>query len=222
MFRTILHFGRFSISFLCPRHIFCSFVLRLPLDYWLDAGRNFVLRFTEDKMVYRRLFSLYISTLQLLISLHYFSFQLLLAGCWCYAMLCHSMLCRVLFCVCVCVCCGCSLVSLLCYYRFDRKKHSLFCVFLIFRSYPFCLFVVMIPLYIFTHSFVLTLTLRRIPTLVRSVFEQLVVWIRYIMFCLPSLMMFAIYIKIHFLDFFAFSHCRTLIYGKRRECASLV
>lgn len=52
-------------------------------------------------------------------------------------------------------------------------------------------------------------------------FEQLVVWIRYIMFCLPSLMMFAIYIKIQFLDFFTISPQSNAHFQRKREYASL-
>lgn len=49
-------------------------------------------------------------------------------------------------------------------------------------------------------------------------FEQLVVRIRYIMFCLPSLMMFAIYIKIQFLDFFVFFPAAKAIFNKKGMC----
>lgn len=114
-------------------------------------------------MLYRRL--LYISTLRLLISLHYFLLQ-----------------CVMLF----FFFCGCSLVSLPCYYRLieEKKKHSLFCVswfFSVFHSYPFCV--------------LLSWMLRTFDA------RGLTVWIRYIMFCLPSLMMFAIYIKIQSLNY---------------------
>lgn len=72
--------------------------------------------------------------------------------------------------------CGCSLVSLLRYLSIWSEKNIFaFLSFLIFPlSYPFCVFVVMIPL----------LLILMAPRM------------RYILFCLPSLMMFAIYIKI--------------------------
>lgn len=84
--------------------------------------------------------------------------------------------------------CGCSLVSLPCYYRLIGKKTFVFLRFLIFRSYPLCACC--------CHDFS-TASIY----LSQAKLGGLTVWIRYIMFCLQSLMMFAIYIKIQCLSF---------------------
>lgn len=79
----------------------------------------------------------------------------------------------------------------------DREKTFASLGFLIFfslHSYPFCVL------------------LSRCFWIVYA--RGLTVWIRYIMFCLPSLMMFAIYIKKRFLDY---SHSPTTRLFRERE-----
>lgn len=188
MFRTILHLDVFFFSSL------------LVVATWLllNAGK-FCSTIYPDKMVYRRLFSLHKHiTVADFTSLFFF--------CHCfYVMPCDAMLYRRFF-VCILWLFSCFAAMLLSIWS---EKTVAFLRFLIFRSYPFCVFVVMIPLHTHIHSLALSIFLSFFHTHSHShsflpfrlFFEQLVVRIRYIMFCLPSLMMFAIYIKIQFLDF---------------------
>lgn len=93
--------------------------------------------------------------------------------------------------------CGCSLVSLLCYYRLIRKKNILYI------GAPWFVFpLILIRFACCCHD---SSTHRLRPT----------VWIRYIMFCLPSLMMFAIYIKIQSLNYLCYPPAERPFHGYR-------
>lgn len=100
----------------CSVQYYIWMLFSLLLDY--GAAGKFVLRFA-DKILYRRL--LYISTLHLLILLHYF-----LLLCVIFLFLCSVVV---------------LLFSLPCYYRLIEKKCSVFCVTWFFSLYSWSWFL---------------------------------------------------------------------------------